>query len=45
MCSDDVRMNRIVISELDFDALAERGEHLRENYLFVPHRRVAVLFD
>lgn len=41
--ADDVRVNRIIVPQLDLDALAQRWEHFRKHNLLIPHRSVAVL--
>ena len=41
--SDDVGVHRVVVPQLQLDALAQWREHLREHDLLVPHRGVRVL--
>ena len=36
---------RVALFQLDLDPLTERGEHLGEDNLFVPHWFVTVPFD
>ena len=43
--SNDGVINRVVVSQLDLDPLAERREHLREYDLFVPRRAAGALAD
>lgn len=45
MCSNDGIVDRIVVSQLDLDALAERREHLREHDLLVPRWTASALAD
>ena len=41
--ADDGVPDRVALSQLNLDPLAQRGEHLREHDLLVPHWSVAVL--
>jgi hypothetical protein len=43
MRADDVIVDCVAVSQLDLDAATERGEHLREHDLLVPHGLVAAL--
>lgn len=40
--SADNRVHRVVVSQLDFYALTQWREHLGENDLLVPYRRITV---
>lgn len=42
VCADDGGMHGIVVAQLYLYPLAERREHLGEDYLLVPNRGVAV---
>ena len=43
MVTYDVIIDTVTVSQLDFDASAQRWEHLCEDYLFIPHWFIASL--
>lgn len=45
VCSHGNIVDFIRVTDLDFHALAQRGKHLGENYLFVPDGLVAALLN
>jgi hypothetical protein len=44
VCPDDSIIDRVIVTELQLDALTKWREHLGKNQLFIPHRSIAVLF-
>jgi hypothetical protein len=45
VCPDDSIIDRVIVTELQLDALTKWREHLCKNQLFIPHRSITVLFD
>lgn len=43
MRANDGIVDGVIVPQLYLDALTQGREHLREDDLFVPHRRVAIL--
>jgi hypothetical protein len=45
VCPNDSIIDRVIVTELQLDALTKWREHLCKNQLFIPHRSITVLLD
>lgn len=45
VCPNDSVIDRVIVTELQLDALTKWREHLCEHQLFIPHRNITILLD